>query len=483
MTMEKDPVFGINKNKNKFNMKTLLSKRKSLLLGLIPLLLFAVVMAIIAFYLGEDSAGIIFSVAGVAGVGEHVTGAPLTTEITREKSPELLMTDIDKRITKIRPMSTPIDQIMRYAGSRKSDSMIVEYYSVDTKPTKASVTTKYTEPSSGATTAAQRATIDTDNNDIFDISDTILVKGVKGYESDGTTESKADIVLYVTKKSDDGKLIVYALNGKKIDDIQNCVPTIESGSILIRMGRAASELDIQTAQFESLPNKTQNYCQVFKMQIEQSTFQKITKKEVEWNFSDLEESGIFDMRLSMEKSWMFGVKSKIYNPEKKQEVMTTGGIWWQAGKEYEYDTRTDLTQNDLINIMKESFTGNAGNKRKVLIGGSNFIERINKLEVQKVVQANDDFVKWGIDFSEARSKFGKLYILLSEIFDDCGMSDYGFILDPEYLMKKVFLPFNRNKLDLKTAGIRNTDAVVLTEAACACLRYPGAHMRIVPKSV
>lgn len=482
MTMEKNPVFGINKNKNKFNMKTLLSKRKSLLLGLIPLLLFAVVMAIIAFYLGEDSAGIIFSVAGVAGVGEHVTGAPLTTEITREKSPELLMTDIDQRITKIRPMSTPIDQIMRYAGSRKSESMIVEYYSVDTKPTKASVTTKYTEPSSSITTAAQRATIDTDNNDIFDVSDTILVKGVKGYESDGTTESKADLVLYVTKKADDGKLIVYALNGKKLGDIQNCVPTIESGSALIRMGRAASELDIQTAQFESLPSKTENYCQVFKMQVEQSTFQKMTKKEVKWNFSDLEESGIFDMRLAMEKSWMFGVKSKIYSAEKKQEVMTTGGIWWQAGKEYEYDTKTDLTQNDLINIMKEAFTGNAGNKRKVLIGGSNFIERINKLEVQKVVQANDDFVKWGIDFSEARSKFGKLYILLSEVFDDCGMSDYGFILDPEYLMKKVFLPFDRNELDLKKAGIRNTDAVVLTEAACACLRYPGAHMRIVPKS-
>lgn len=482
MTIEKDPVFGINKNKNKFNMKTLLSKRKSLLLGLIPLLLFAVVMAIIAFYLGEDSAGIIFSVAGVAGVGEHVTGAPLTTEITREKSPELLMTDIDKRITKIRPMSTPIDQIMRYAESRKSESMIVEYYSVDTKPTKASVTTKYTEPSSSFTTTAQRATIDTDNNDIFDVSDTILVKGVKGYESDGTTGSKADLVLYVTKKADDGKLIVYALNGKKLGDIENCVPTIESGSVLIRMGRAASELDIQTAQFESLPNKTQNYCQVFKMQVEQSTFQKMTKKEVEWNFSDLEESGIFDMRLAMEKSWMFGVKSKIYSAEKKQEVMTTGGIWWQAGKEYEYDTKTDLTQNDLINIMKEAFTGNAGNKRKILIGGSNFIERINQLEVKKVVQANDDFVKWGIDFSEARSKFGKLYILLSEVFDDCGMSDYGFILDPEYLMKKVFLPFDRNELDLKTAGIRNTDAVVLTEAACACLRYPGAHMRIVPKS-
>ena len=47
------------------------------------------------------------------------------------------MNEVDKRITKVRPMSTPIDQLSRYAGARKSGSMIVDYYSVDVKPTKA----------------------------------------------------------------------------------------------------------------------------------------------------------------------------------------------------------------------------------------------------------------------------------------------------------------------------------------------------------
>lgn len=217
------------------------------------------------------------------------------------------------------------------------------------------------------------------------------------------------------------------------------------------------------------------------MQIEQSTFQKIASKEVECEFSDEEEAAIYDMRLGMEKTFMFGVKRSIYDSRKKETVMLTGGIWWQAGKQYEFDPNAELTQNDLIDIMQKAFTGNGGNKRKVLIGGSAFIGRINKLDVTKVITAKDDTVKWGIDFSEIKSKFGKLYVLYSEVFDDCGMSDYGFIFDPEFIQKWSHVPFGTQALDLKKAGIRNTDALVLTEASCLTLRYPAAHMRIVPK--
>ena len=437
---------------------------------------------VLAAFLLHDCAYALAVVIPTAS-GRIISGSPLTTEITRGNSKELLMNEVDKRITKVRPMSTPIDQLSRYAGARKSGSMIVDYYSVDVKPTKATLTEAYTEPASGsATTAAQKVQLTTSNNDIFEVSETILVQGVKGYESDGKTQSKADLVLYISSKEETGEINVYAINGKTIGNITSCVPSIAQGTTLIRMGRAATELDVQTAQFEALPVKDQNYCQIFKMQIEQSTFQKIANKEVEWEFSDSEEAAIYDMRLGMEKTFMFGVKSRIYDSKKKEEVSLTGGIWWQAGKEYTFDPEKELTQEDLIDIAKEAFTGNGGNKRKILIGGSDFIGRINKLDVNKVISADEDFVKWGIDFSEIRSKFGRLFILYSEVFDECGMSDYGFIFDPEFLSKWSHVPFDRQVLDLKGAGVRNTDAVVLTEASCLTLRYPAAHMRIIPKN-
>ena len=269
-----------------------------------------------------------------------------------------------------------------------------------------------------------------------------------------------------------------AVNGAKIGSVENCVPSIPSLTTLIRMGRAASELDVQTAQFESLPQKAQNYCQIFKMQIEQSTLQKIADKEVNWNLSDQEEAAIYDMRLGMEKNFLFGVKRSLYDYRKKETVMFTGGIWFQAGKEFSYD-KSSLNQDTLIEMMREAFTGNAGSKRKVLIGGSGLIEAINKIDYTKVVNTRETVTKWGIDFSEINSKFGRLYVLLSEVFDDCGMPDDGMIIDPAYLQKYSHLPFRTEALDLKTAGLRNTDALVLTEASCLVLRYPKAHMRIV----
>ena len=41
-------------------------------------------------------------VAGVAG-GKHVVGGPLTTDLARDASPELLLNEIDRQIVKIRP--------------------------------------------------------------------------------------------------------------------------------------------------------------------------------------------------------------------------------------------------------------------------------------------------------------------------------------------------------------------------------------------
>lgn len=87
--------------------------------------------------------------------------------------------------------------------------------------------------------------------------------------------------------------------------------------------------------------------------------------------------------------------------------------------------------------------------------------------------------RWGIDFSEIRSKFGSLYVLHDEVFDNCGMPGNGMVVDPQYLTKYAFIPMAAERLDLKRSGQRNTEAVVVTEASCLVLRYPKTHMRVV----
>ena len=90
--------------------------------------------------------------------------------------------------------------------------------------------------------------------------------------------------------------------------------------------------------------------------------------------------------------------------------------------------------------------------------------------------------KWGLDFSEIHTKFGTLYVVLSEIFDQCGMADCGMVIDPEYVTKYSHIPFRTESLNLRQSGLRNVDAIVITEASCLVLRYPNSHMKITAKA-
>ena len=141
------------------------------------------------FFSGDNSPLLAIVIAGVAG-GRHIDDEPLTTDLTRDASPNLLLNEIDQQIVKIRPMATPIDQISRLAASKPAGSMIVDYYNVDTKPTTAEVATEYVEPAAGSATADDtRITLSTSNDEMFDVSDTILVQGVYGYDASGTRQS------------------------------------------------------------------------------------------------------------------------------------------------------------------------------------------------------------------------------------------------------------------------------------------------------
>ena len=447
------------------------------------LVLFVIIMILIAVLAscltGGGSATTLavgMLIGGVEG-GKHVVDGPLTTDLTREGSPDLLLNEIDQQIVKIRPMSTPIDQISRYAGSKHAGSMTVDYYSVDTKPTTTTVATDVEAVDTATGDGAPIAVINTHNNDMFDATDTILVQSNVGYEPDGVTQSDQDLMLYVLSRDAHG-VTVMAVNGPTVNGVANCIPFIQEQTTLVRMGRAASELDVQSPQFEALPKKSRNLCQIFKMQVEQSTLQRLANKEVGWTMSDQEEAAVYDMRLGMEKSYLFGVARQIWDPIKKEYIFFTGGIWGQAGKTFSLESSTEMNVDIMVEMMRQAFTGNAGSKRKILIGGSGLISRISKLDYTRVISAGQHVSKWGIDFTELRSKFGCLYLLLSEVFDEMGMTNQGIIIDPEYIQKYTHIPFSTEQLNLKKSGVRNVDALVMTEASCLVLRYPNAHMRI-----
>ena len=168
-------------------------------------------------------------IAGAAG-GKHVSGEPLTLELSREASPDLLRNEIDDRIVKIRPMATPIDQISRHAGARRSGAMTVEYYSVDTKEVTTTLEADSTDITSWGKT--QGALLKTADDGIFEPTETIMVPEVMATTKDGETET---LVLYVVSKDTNGISVISVNNTTSRG---SSVPELKAGTMLVRMGRA-----------------------------------------------------------------------------------------------------------------------------------------------------------------------------------------------------------------------------------------------------
>ena len=141
--------------------------------------------------------------AGAEGDGgsDPTAGIATETQGRADGDPNFYMADVDKRIVKIRPMASPIDQISRYAKSSSCDSFEVKYYSVGTREIKCMTTDAVTAMSSGAST---KLPVSAPN--MFTLDDTIRVVGVKGVTNPETGQAyekddpnTPDLVLCVRK--------------------------------------------------------------------------------------------------------------------------------------------------------------------------------------------------------------------------------------------------------------------------------------------
>jgi hypothetical protein len=426
--------------------------------------------------------------AGADGTG-GIDGIATETGGRNEGDSNFYLSDVDKRIVKIRPMATPIDQISRYAKSDSTDSFEVKYYSVGTREIKCATNKELAAMTSGASVS-----LPVDDVNMFTLDDTIRVVGISAItKPDGTAYTNddsnvPDLVLCVCGKDSTTNLpTVYAVNGTMDTSSKQpiLVPAIPSGTTLVRMGKACGELDVQTGRFNNIPMPETQYCQNFMIQVEQSTFDKIAAKEVNWNFSDIEEDGVYDMRLAMENTYLFGVKQVIKHIAKDgMNTWFTGGIWWMAGKDIEVGewnsekNCAEITDENLVDITKDLFVGTGiGNKRKILFCGSDMLSAFSKIKSEKF-RLKDTVDVWNLKFKSWDTDFGEVLTIHHELFDVNGMSDCGFAMDPEYLSKKTHVSWARNVLDLQKAGIRRTDAVVIQEVSCLYLRYAKAHARM-----
>ena len=457
----------------------------SLVLGLLAVITGAGANVMMAMAVDASGADTGAEGGNTVAANNEVVGNPegIATETVGRQNgdPDFYLNDVDQRIVKIRPFSTPVDQISRYAKNEQVDSFICKYYSSGTRPVMTTLTTAVTAQASGVS-----AKLSVADPAMFTLDDTILAVGVdavtdyKGVAYTGNNKPNL-VMVVVGRDNSDNMPVVCAINGNKANGTGEAIwlPAIAKDTVLIRMGKAAGELDVQTGRFASRPTAETNYCQNFMIQVEQSTFDKIAAKEVNWDFSDIEEDGIYDMRLAQEFSFLFGDMSCIHHISKDGMAQWFAkGIWHQAGKDLTIGSSGAITEAQLVDFSKDVFDGVDAGNRRVFLVGSDLMAALDKIQTSGNIVRKQPYHKWHLDFTELATTFGMIEVIHCPVFNQVGKAAEGFILDPDFLSKKTHVSWVRNVLDLKKAGVRNTDAVVIQEVACLCLRYANAHARV-----
>ena len=252
------------------------------------------------------------------------------------------------------------------------------------------------------------------------------------------------------------------------------------------MGRAAAESQISTDAYSGVPTDFEQFLQKFIAQVEVTDIFKKADKEVEWNFSDVEEEAIFDMKRTQNFSLWKGVKGrkKVKNAHttKAEDVFWTQGIWTQAGKDFSFGGTVTATK--MTDLMKTAFTGTNSGKRKLMVIGSGLLTDMENLYLQGAttgyvanVSVGSRKQAFGIEFTEYISKFGVLLVTHDQSLDDLGMSNSGLVLDPDFL-RKWTMGWRVTNFDLRKSAQSDSDARGLMEICGLVLKNPKAHVRI-----
>ena len=416
---------------------------------------------------------------------------------------------INRHIVEMKLESCPVDQILRSSQrTNKSIDIRVKYYQIGQRPIKTTLQNAIT-----ATTDGNAHAIVPLNNSVFDSMDTIIFPEIMGYKDDGETRETLKPLMVRVVAQQDGTLypIVIAINGKKNAGRGNRwdLPDIPEGALMLRLGRAAGEKDVETASYYELPESSEQFCQRFIMQAEESMIERMSTKAVDWDFSKQERVAMDDMRDGIERSGLFGIKS-VTRYGKNGNVYTTGGIYWEAGKDlelghwqpkleidgdgnkkqvvtadgkkvYEYA----ISEKELTSFVNQAIqdAGN-GSRTKLLFVDNLIYMALSNLKSQRriIMQTESNYRDWQLDFESFTSMGTKILIYRHDAFNYMGMSGCAFLLDPRYLEKWVFGNWERKEYDLKDLFIRNGHAVVMEEFSCWTLYFPNAHARVTRPS-
>lgn len=377
---------------------------------------------------------------GQAGLPTQVPGEASTVSNAAEAGGELIQPDIDPLITKIASDESVIDTIKRRCKRQvQVDSFEVDHYMIDEKRVTAKVTKAVVKADSTKSFAVEMSAADAK---LFYPYTTAMVKGVKGYESDGTTVSEKYLMLYCIQanKGEHPKFI--AINGpKESPEDEDCgTPEIPLNSEIVLLGSAGYETQEQIAPSVVLPTPKRVYLQKQLCNSIVSDYFDSQKKRIPFQQAQVAEAILRSWRLENCRTAWVGIKSKIKVEAQdknlgEQFVYFSEGIRWQILRTYDLQAGR-ISLNDLVYLMMFKFTGYNCSKKAIWLMGKELMANIQLIDVtrHKDISMVDSEV-FGIKCKRLVSVFGEVELIHDPALDRLGFSKSGAILDEEGLVR------------------------------------------------
>ncbi len=443
---------------------------------------YAILSIIGIFVVGLFGMLVLAAICGAGGVtyamaAGTVPDQTVTTEQAMDVSPDLLRPDISKKITKIMPAAAPLDTLIREAGAHeKTGSLDFKFYSSELRPFEDTLAQLFTRPASLPSDSVYEITVT--SGKIWQVDDDIIF-----HDTDG--EDGLPLVAHIVGKSSDTLEVIFLNGGDEAGQQEGSVPpaTIDDETGIGRLGNAKAELDAQTDPYGHLPTDRWNYVQQHMAQVEESLWQKVHNKEVDWDIRDMQTLSLFDLRCKMEATSWFGVRRKVFDPRGDDYKYHSGGVIRFIDRMINMPNVV-ITDPIWAAWTKEIFVGNAGSDRRYMFNGSDLNVRLSDVpHISKQIDGKSTEVVFGLTFNKIETNFGILLMRHHPLFNYHGFKDAGVVLDLNNIRKRVFDPMRVRKVDLMVTGIKRANAYVLEENFGLETRYADTHAIMTPEAV
>lgn len=383
---------------------------------------------------------------GSSNLNTQAAGAPATVSAAAEatggiSAGNFIESEIDDELFRFNSDDTPLMNLMLKAKRVKVNSPEVEHYMIDEARSLLTVAQDVAESDKMQVVLPLVAQ---DQNLPRPFS-TLLVKGVDGYNAEGTaaTPGKELMLFVVSVDPTTNNPVVRAVNGRKsqIEDEYSSIPAIPAGTKVVILANSLYETQKEVDPDLIVPQPTKVYLQKRGMNQVVSDYFESQKKRIPFSKAIIAEQAIANFKVRGNRTLWAGRagKFKMNVPRMGlQYVYCTEGLRWQFKRELMHKGKWSV--EDVIALAKMFFTGEDVPKTALLLAGKNLLEQIQCIDFSKhpEIQISTKLNPLGWTVTNFHTVFGDIEIKREPTLDRLGWSNSGALIGEDRLVHYVY---------------------------------------------